>query len=117
MSSTYYHVAPQWDGTDLTSLRTQWAGDESAALDEFLARWPEAGELAPEHIGYVHLYADLADAQTHARDFGGEVLVIEDEEDELEIQIDHCEFAHPVSPYPIPAAYVRRAEPGGERPL
>lgn len=109
MSSTYYHVAPCWDGTDLTSLRTQWAGDEGAALDEFLTRWPEAGELAPEHISYVHLYADLADAQAHARDFGGEVLVIEDAHGDLEIQTDHCEFAHPVSYYPIPATLVRRA--------
>lgn len=106
---TYYHVAPQWDGTDLTSLRQQWAGDEAAALEEFLSRWPEAGELAPEHISYVHLYADLAEAQTHARDFGGEVLVIEDAHDELEITLDHCEFSHPVSYDPIPAAYVRRA--------
>ena len=109
MSSTYYHVIPRWDGTDLQSLRTQWAGDESAAIDEFLSRWPEAGELAPEHISYVHLYAAWADAQAHARDFGGEVLVIEDPEGDLEITLDHCEFAHPVSAYPIPAAYVRRA--------
>ena len=45
-----------------------------------------------------------------ALDDGGEVLVTTDEHDDRDVRMDHCEFDHPVSVYPIPVAYIQRLE-------
>ncbi len=57
----------------------------------------------------MHLYADRKQAEEHADTFGGDVLVIDDQDDELEITIDTLEFGHPVCNHEIDACYVRKA--------
>lgn len=91
-----YHVCENWDGGDLRPL-----GDE----DAFLARWPEAGELAQVHAHCVHMYSSLADAEDHAAVFGGEVLVIDAAC--LDVTIDSLEFDHPVTDR-VPASAITR---------
>ncbi len=104
--TTYYHVAKDWDGEAIESLYDQY-GDE--AYDIYAEKWPEAGELAQYHAHVVHLYADRKQAEEHADTFGGDVLVIDDQDDELEITIDTLEFGHPVCNHEIDACYVRKA--------
>lgn len=102
----FYHVCQCWDGGDLMSLLDQHNGDESAALEEFAARWPEAGELGVYHISYIHLWDSLDQAEQFQSWFGGEILEING--DDLEIERDSLEFDHPITRDIIPKTNIRR---------
>ena len=99
----FYHVTKNWDGGDLESLYDR-EGDE--AYEIFAERWPEAGGLADNHINLIHLHDNLSDAERFVRDFGGEILEIELDEDAVEI--DNLEYPHPVSRYTIDAEYIKK---------
>ena len=89
----YYHVCAKWDGLNLESLYKQH-GEE--AYEIFTAKWPEASDLAQYHCNIIHLYATLAEAVEHQEEYGGEILVIDNTDEYLDIKIDTLEFAHPV---------------------
>ena len=99
----YYHVTQSWDGGDLESLYNR-EGDD--AYEIFAKRWPESGGMAYNHINLIHLHDNISDAERFVRDFGGEILEIELEEDDVEI--DDLEYPHPVSRYPIDSYNIRR---------
>ena len=103
--NTYYHVAQNWDGNDLTSLYDQH-GEQAYELYE--AKWPESGNLGSYQVHQVHLYTSAAEAQKHAEIWGGEVLLVEldDQFDSECLSLDELEFAHPVSCEAISAACV-----------
>ena len=102
--ATYYHVCrDEWDGGDLISLYQQ-EGEEAYQI--YAERWPEAGELAQYHVHYVHLYATLDEAKEHQGKYGGEILVITGEPEEIGIESDDLEFPHPVVKHRIFREYI-----------
>jgi hypothetical protein len=103
----YYHVCKQWDGGDLLPL-ARLMRDECAAIETYLERWPEAGELALEHVHWVHMYDSLDQAKDHVIEYGGEILEISDE---ITVARDRCEFDHPMA-REIPAWAIRRLKEG-----
>lgn len=98
-----YHVSKKWDGGDLLSLHEQLGDD---AYEEFRNRWPDSGGLAFSHSDLIHLYTTLDEAENHAAEFGGEVLVVD--LSNIEWNIDKKEFPHPVVRGKIPKRYVSR---------
>lgn len=102
-----YHVCNNWDNKDLESLYKQYGNE---AYDIYAERWPEAGELAQAHIDYIHLYDTLEEAQEHAENFSGEILVVEFDPDNLEIEVerDKLEFNHPMVCNIIPKHLITR---------
>ncbi len=103
--STYYHVAANYDGGTLETLADRLQSEEDAC-EAYTTKWPAAGALAPHHIHQIHLYATLGEARDHARDYGGDILRIDDPNGELDIEIDELEFAHPVCNHSIDTEYV-----------
>ncbi len=103
--TTYYHVCNGWDGNDLLSLY-QLEGED--AYEMYAERWPEAGELAQYHVHYIHLYETIEEAKAHQEEHGGEILKIEGDPEELGIEIDKLEFAHPIVRDRIPKEYISR---------
>lgn len=102
-----YHVCPTWNGSDLESLYRQ---HKDEAYEMYADKWPEAGELAQYHTHYIHLHSTLDDAQEYADEYGGEILVIEALDDELDVETDTLEYNHPVIRDVIPAEYIKRLE-------
>jgi hypothetical protein len=71
----YHVVSPQHEpGAPLRSLYSQY-GD--AAYDLFAEKWPEAGNLNQEHAHRVFFYDNLAEAQSHAKQFGGRIIGVD----------------------------------------
>ena len=104
----YYHVTKKWDGGDLVSLYNR-EGDD--AYDIYAERWPEAGGLADAHINLIHLHDNIDAAYAFVRDYGGEILCIELDDDAIEecgIKIDDIEYSHPVACEKIPAEYIKK---------
>ena len=102
--ATYYHVCrDEWDGGDLISLHQQ---EGEAAYQIYAERWPEAGELAQYHVHYVHLYETLDEAKEHQANYGGEILRIDGEPEEIGIESDDLEFPHPVVKHRIFREYI-----------
>ena len=108
MAKTLYHVAPDaYDGGDLESLYRRLGDD---AYDEYLARWPESGNLGTYHAHYVHLYDTLDAARDHQVEHGGRIVAIDADalaEAWIEIQRDRLEFDHPYVEDAIPAEFCR----------
>lgn len=98
-----YHVTKNWDGGDLESLYDQH-GDE--AYDIFAEKWPEAGGMAASHIHLIHLHDNINDAKRFQAEFGGEILEIEIDSDNVEI--DTIEYPHPTTRYSIDAQDIKR---------
>ncbi len=109
-SKKYYHVAI-WNGAALEPAVDFFQGEEEA-IEKFLEKWPEAGvELAQYHVGMIHLFEDIKDAKEHAKAFGGDVLEINDPDDELNIEVDTLEYPHPVCRERIEAEFITIVSP------
>ena len=107
----YYHVCEHWDGGDLESLYARY-GQE--AYQRYAERWPEAGELAQYHVHVIHLHSSLEEAEEYQEAYGGEILVIDDPDDELEVVTDDLEYPHPVVRGRIEARFVKPVNNGKE---
>jgi hypothetical protein len=74
---TKYHVTPKWDGGNLQSARDRFG--EQAAIEMFCQKWgTEDGSFAADQVSKIYLYATLDEALAHQRDYGGEILAIDD---------------------------------------
>lgn len=85
---TKYHVTPKWNGNDLKTA-ADYLGEEEA-IEMFLEKWEtDDVSFAADQVTKIYLYETLADAQSHQKSYGGEILEIDDEW--LEIRIDEVE--------------------------
>lgn len=100
-----FHVCTAWDGSDLSPLAKRLG--EAEAIEAWLERWPEGGDLVHDHVHAIHLYDTLEAAQEHADAFGGTVLAIDAQL--VELDRDIMEFDHPITRAVIPARAIREA--------
>jgi hypothetical protein len=103
----YYHVTAKWDGQDLESLYDRYG---EKAYDMYADRWPDAEELAYAHAHIIHLHATEAKTKEYAEVYGGEILIINDRDNDLDVEIDGLEKGarHPVCRQTIDKHYISR---------
>lgn len=105
MTPRLYHVCAAWDGSDLEPLAKRMG--EAAAIEAWMGRWPNGGDLVHDHVHATHLYDTIEAAREHADAFGGTVLEIDAVL--VEIERDTMEFDHPITRAAIPAGAIRQS--------
>lgn len=113
--SIYYHVTKRWNGGDLETLFSRCGGNENKALNTFVRKYrhcfdsfEETIDLGKKHIYYVHLWDKKSDAIEMAEEIRGQILKIDDKEDELVVINDPYEFIHPMTRDTIPANMITK---------
>ncbi|MCP3966682.1 MAG: hypothetical protein GY718_10080 [Lentisphaerae bacterium] len=87
-----YHVTKKWDGENLECAADYMGEDE--AIDMFCEKWgTEDGAFAGDQVHKIFAYNTIAEAKEHQKDWGGQILAINDEF--LEFDEDWTE-GHPV---------------------
>ena len=97
-----YHVCANYDGGDLMTAARMMG--ELEAIESYVAKWPEAGELAAAHVNMIHLHETIDQAREFAAIYGGAVLEIDAEY--LDVVVDSLEYPHPVCTSTIDAEYI-----------